>query len=574
MTPLADLLLFEIPAVVLFLVAKRWPKRVSLRLVTFIFGLISFWTLLKRIGVLEDYAGLLLAAGFAWQGARIVPVHAETLSRLVRFCMGWTALATIPGRRPAPVFQPSRRDFLASTVLTVTGLAAGVYGWQKIPEIRIRSKLPRAQRDVPNVLFIVLDTVRASSLSLYGYDRRTAPWLEEFAKTAVRFDRAFSAAPWTLPSHASMFTGRLPHELSVDWYSPLDATYPTLAEVMAAHGYLTAGFIANTSYCSREFGLHRGFAHYEDFPISLSALANSSALGTAVADARWFRDLVGDREVLGRKHAPLVSQGFLNWVTSRNETPFFAFLNYFDAHDPYLPPLEFLPQYAPQRPKSNILRSEIEQFTLRDLQELRDSYDGCIAYLDRELELMFQQLRQSGILENTVVIITADHGEQFGEHGLTTHGNSLYLPLLHVPLLISFPSRIASATSVREAVSTRELAATILDLVGIPEPAGIPGSSLARYWSSDADDEPNESTVLFSETDKKLGFPSSYPVSKGALKSLLFEGMHYIKNLGDGREELYDIELDPLELNDLANTTQGRETLTRFRLLLNEGRPS
>ena len=131
------------------------------------------------------------------------------------------------------------------------------------PLCRRRPRLPRT------CCLIVWDTVRASNLSLYGYGRPTTPNLERLAGRGVRFDLAFSTSSWTLPSHASLFTGRWPHELGVDWKSPLRDDVPTLAEYLASQGYDTAGFAANLDYCSRETGLARGFAHYEDFPIDV-----------------------------------------------------------------------------------------------------------------------------------------------------------------------------------------------------------------------------------------------------------------------------------------------------------------
>src|SRR5262249_1413595 len=127
---------------------------------------------------------------------------------------------------------------------------------------------PAPPRGAKNVLLIVLDTVRAQSLSLYGYSRDTTPNLRRIAARGVRFDQALSTAPWTAPSHASMFTGRWPHELSIGWSRPLDATHPTLAEFLSARGYKTAGFVANTTYCSYETGLDRGFARYDDYDVT------------------------------------------------------------------------------------------------------------------------------------------------------------------------------------------------------------------------------------------------------------------------------------------------------------------
>ncbi len=124
---------------------------------------------------------------------------------------------------------------------------------------------PLPTGDPPNVLLIVMDTVRADRLSLYGYHRPTSPALEALAKGGIRFDEARATAPWTLPSHASMFTGRWPHELDASWRTPLGTKFPTLAEYLGSRGYATAGFVANVEYCSSEFGLDRGFTHYEDY---------------------------------------------------------------------------------------------------------------------------------------------------------------------------------------------------------------------------------------------------------------------------------------------------------------------
>src|SRR5262249_713646 len=130
---------------------------------------------------------------------------------------------------------------------------------------RREARRPRPPADSPNVLLIVMDTVRADHVSLYGYNRPTTPKLDQLAKWGVRFENVRATAPWTLPSHASMFTGRLPHELGVEWKAPLRAKFTTLAEYLGSHGYATAGFAANTLFCSYDTGLDRGFAHYEDY---------------------------------------------------------------------------------------------------------------------------------------------------------------------------------------------------------------------------------------------------------------------------------------------------------------------
>ena len=202
----------------------------------------------------------------------------------------------------------------------------------------------------PNVLLIVLDTVRASSLSLYGYARDTTPQLTRWARRGVRFDWAVAPACWTFPSHCCFFTGRWPYELNSHWQLVLNTPHPTLAEFLAARGYLTAGFVANTSYCSYETGLDRGFAHYEDYPLSPRTILGSTAVG------RWItQNVLSYRDFYGRKwiqyqsrDAGGINRAFLDWLSRqrRGERPFFAFLNYLDAHEPFLVPGEHTPRFG------------------------------------------------------------------------------------------------------------------------------------------------------------------------------------------------------------------------------------
>ena len=219
---------------------------------------------------------------------------------------------------------------------------------------RAKSARPLPPPGSPNVLLIVLDTVAAGHLNLYGYHRPTSTTLVELAERGIRFDSAQAASSWTLPSHATIFTGRWMHELSVGWLNPLDETHPTLAEFLGNRGYATAGFVANTMYCASDTGLSRGFTHYEDFIFPKftapqdgrsgqsrlgrfrknPAVRGGSAIARRVAAlcARVWRSFVFDR-----KDAATVNREFLDWLSRRTEParPFFAFLNYSDAHTPY-----------------------------------------------------------------------------------------------------------------------------------------------------------------------------------------------------------------------------------------------
>jgi arylsulfatase A-like enzyme len=534
MAPLADLVLFLLAGFILLLVARFWPGVASSKIVVFIFAFLSFSGPLLWFPQLHILAALLLAIGLSVQTTRFIEKHISLFYILARYTLG-------------------------GMLVLITGLTVGINQWQTLIERNALAKLPPAPPGAPNVLLIVLDTVRAQNLSLYGYNRPTTPYLEQLAKTGVVFERALATSSWTLPSHASLFTARYPHEVSADWLKPLDTTYPVLAEVFQTYGYVTAGFVANLLYGTYETGLARGFIHYEDYPISLGMIMKSSWLARIFVDK--LKSIKGNTDELVHKRATEVNEDFLSWLSHNTSRPFFVFLNYMDAHAPYISPKPFDTLFGPKRTRPD--KSVRRTWSPQQIQMELDAYDGCIAYLDHQLSLLFHELQKRGVLKNTLVIITSDHGEQFGEHSLFDHGNSLYRVSLQVPLLISFPGRVPAGKRIQEAVTLRDIPATILDLVKLEVEPRLPGNSLARYWNGTYTSHSSPSALL-SEISKCINLPAWLPVCKGDMKSLVANGMHYIKN-GDGREELYDFENDPAEERDLANSKEGRQKLEEFR---------
>jgi arylsulfatase A-like enzyme len=543
MAPLAELFFFAFAAVILLLPAFLWSRLIIPRVAIFIFAFLAFINILLIYQRLHLFAALVLAVGLATQTARFLAAHINRFYGLVRRTTVWIAVL-------------------------VVGLGVGSSGWQWMAERRSLAALPEAQPDAPNVLLIVLDTVRAQNLSLYGYERATTPQLEKLADKGVVFERAISTAPWTLPSHASMFTGRNQHELTVGFAAKLDATYPTLAEELSAHGYLTAGFVANTWYCGKASGLSRGFTHYEDLVASPGQVIVSSTLGRAANGNFSLRRAINYSEVLGRKKAPEINASFLTWLSQKDpQRPFFAFLNYFDAHEPYLPPGPFGVKFGPNVPRGNPRHDHYWNWQPSEIQAELDAYDGAIAYLDHQLGVLFDQLAKRRFLENTLVIITADHGEEFGEHGIMDHGYSLYLPLLHVPLLVSFPGRMPAGIRVNEPVSLRDLPATVMDFINLKNEGRFPGATLGRYLDGENARPSLVSDPLLSELEFTPDLPESYPISRGEMKSLITTRHHYIKN-GDNSEELYDYLNDSLEQRNLALSEESRATLEKFRAYL------
>lgn len=537
MTPAADAAVFAAVVALLYLICAGRAQQPNVNLVTGTAVALSALSLLLLFPPLHQGAALLLAVGAGVQAARSGLALRPWYGRLIR--RGAVALG-------------------ATVVLTL----AVQQLVRSRAEARAAAGLPAARPGAPNVLLIVLDTVRALSMSLYGYDRPTTPGLARWAESGVRFEMALATAPWTLPSHGSMMTGREAHELSTNWFTPLDATFPTLAERLGSAGYLTGGFIANTPYTSREVGLGRGFVHYEDYPRSAGQFAVSASLVRALASNSHLRQLINNHELVSRKRAPDINQAFLRWVDRRGDRPFFAFLNYYDAHTPYLPPepfaSRFLPPGVPGLPDLPRRTSLDSAWDPTRIAGAMGAYDGAIAYLDQEVSRLLAELDRRGLLHNTLVILTSDHGEEFAEHGLVHHGNSLYRASLHVPLILGFGDRVPAATRVTTPVSIRDIPATVLDLTGIGGP--FPGRSLARFWTAP---ETAEADPVFSEVRYAALLPEWYPSSKGDMISVLHQGLRYIRN-GDGTVEVYDLSRDGPELINLAADSSQAPTIARL----------
>lgn len=509
-----------------------------------IFVTLGSFGLLRARPVLHESASALLALGLAAVAARLVAARAAR-------------------------FRSAVRRSLWPLVALVALIAGGTFGARELRERRAIASLPAAPPDAPDILFLLLDTVRAQSTSLYGYAVSTTPQLEAFARRGVTFDRAIATAPWTLPSIASLFTGRYPHDLRVGFFDPLDDRYPTLAEALAESGYETAGFIGNLLYAAREMGLGRGFARYEDYEVAPGQILLSSSLTRAIVTSTWLRNTLGWHELVNRKPAAELNRDFLDWLDGRSgERPYFAFINYFDAHEPYLPEPPYDTLFGPEpierdlwhfgdlqrgsegrRPDAWLEQPEDPWKDLR-------AYEGAVAQLDAEIGRLIETLTERGALDNTIVVITADHGEQLGEHGLFYHWNSLYMSLIHVPLILYHPDLVPPARRVAGAVSLVDLPATILELAAATPRSSIPGRSLLAL-----------ATGTEGAVERARVTPPLSELERGPTFSMVDDGYHYIVVPSARREELYDISSDPGEFENLTDRADLENRLRTLRQL-------
>lgn len=438
--------------------------------------------------------------------------------------------------------------------MLVGPLVAGLL-FHALPPLRMRLRPLDPAREAPNVLLIVLDTVRAIELGLYGSGPSISPNLDAIAAQGVVFEQAFAASSWTAPSHASLFTGRPATDLSIDWKHPLDRRYPTVAEALRQAGYATAGVVGNTLYTSRETGLGRGFDWYQDSHLTP---ARTLLLSRIVREAvkAWYA-INGSEPPLEPSRVPAgsISRNFVSWIRQRPRRPFFAFLNYYDAHTPYFAPEPLWSRFFPGTTPEPVAQARIP--LPPEVARSRQAYRAAIAHLDDEIGRLFDQLLRRGALDNTLVIITADHGEEFFEHGVPGHGYTLYTQSVRVPLILYWPGHLPAGLRVDQPVGLDQLPATIMDLLEREGP--FAGPSLAGSWRG--------------MKIPPVAVRSSLSLTRGdsSLASVMVWPWRYIHHPAGSIGELYDHSDDPAEQRNRARDPQVAALIQSLRDSLTAG---
>jgi len=415
-----------------------------------------------------------------------------------------------------------------------------------------------------SVILLMLDTVRADHLSLHGYHRPTSPELEKLARESLVCDSARSTASWTLPAHGSLFTGLYPSQHRLHNYHhdehveglprlsyPMAAGVPTLPLILQRTGFQTAGLYANPVIGPR-FRLDRGFDlyryeknHNEELELICEPLL-AAAPGSGRLES--FRK--------GTISARQITRRVTHWLDHHARPPFFLFVNYMDAHWPYRPPAPFNREF-PATGGTSLSQEELREIILGrkrpltpvELADLHARYDGEIRYLDSQLGALFDHLRRAGLWESSLIIVTSDHGEFFGEHDLVFHGRELYEEGLKIPLMVKYPGGVPQGRH-DEPVGLEDIVPTILDVLERPIPdrlSGVrlgaprPGPTIAEnYFGFKAD---------FRNTDYGSRFDR--------VRRSMVRGRHKFIHSSDGRHELYDLRTDPDESDNLLDHDPG-----------------
>jgi arylsulfatase A-like enzyme len=375
---------------------------------------------------------------------------------------------------------------------------------------------PRAPRTggPPNILLVTLDTTRADRLGIYGYKAGTSPNIDRVAIEGLTWDRAYSTSSWTLPTHASLFTARYPRThgalsnprgslILADAVGgdhnrayradPLAEGPQTLAEFLAQAGYVTGGVVAGP-WLLRLFGLDRGFADWDEE----GADHESGRLGEDVTEAA------------------------VTWISEKRAEPFFLFLNYFDAHLPYQDPEELWREFATDATPEDPAHPE----------RMRAGYDGEIRYMDRQLGVVFDHLRELELYDLTWIIITGDHGELFGEQGIHGHGAGLYEGELRVPLIVKPPRAVGARPGrSRELIQVTDIWGLLAAGLGLDAPehvreraAGVASPVFAEVYSA-----------RYEGPGWRAWYDDQFKLLIGPL----------------GKKQLYNLERDPHETDDV-----------------------
>jgi arylsulfatase A-like enzyme len=406
----------------------------------------------------------------------------------------------------------------------------------------------------PNALLVVLDATRKDHLSCYGYDRPTSPTIDRIAADGTRFEQAIASAPWTPPSHASMFTGCYSSRHGV-FNSHLSLTYegPTIAEQLSANGVETLGY-SNSYHTSTDRGFHRGFDYYHDIfelPRFLGKMYDPSLDFLRFLPNYFLKNYdISDLQL--RK---------LKTRLKRTDEHFFGFINLNSAHTPYDPPARFRKQFeayfdewdtVDEEAAADVSKGGFEYTALDDKsitetewRLIRCWYDAEIRYMDYLLADLIESLKKTGLYDDTLLIITADHGEHLGEHGLSNHSFSLFDELLNVPLIVKWPGdhhvgdRTLPGSVSNNLVSLIDIAPTICEWLGTDIPSEMQGRALTADHTHDA---------VFAEYDRPQ------PPRRDRLLRKY------------DKFEAYDRGLQAVRTSDfkLIRTTRGKETLYRI----------
>ncbi len=378
-----------------------------------------------------------------------------------------------------------------------------------------------------NVIIIVIDALRRDHLSIYDYERETSPNIAEFARENLVFQDAYAQCSWTSPSVASLFTGLYPavHETLCHAGSSADllpSNIVTFAEAVKALGYRTGAFVANHAIKGR-YGFNQGFDRYDRI------------------NKRW------------KPEAEDTNEKALSWLEDNYQSPFYLYVHYMDVHGPYRPPAPYDTAFESEkmRPLKKIETNKLKQKRFKDkndgnnLYHYIDKYDGEILYTDHHIGEALDRIESLGLMENSVIVITSDHGEAFFEHNYCGHGHTVYNEEIRIPLIVKFPEGFSLKKEkklLKAKVDLMDIPTTLLALLGTEFPYKTNGRNLLDIGKAAIKNH----KVFSEELSPRFKGPPKLALIKGNHKAIYRVNRHEI-------DEMYNIKKDPEERNNIVD---------------------
>lgn len=452
---------------------------------------------------------------------------------------------------------------ILSLIILVGSAITGLAIVHHQPNKPLPPEFMRRDADPPNVILTVIDALRADHLELYGYSRETMPRLTKIAREGIVFQKALAPSSWTKPSVASFFTSQ---HCAVCGANDKDDLLPselvTLAETFRDHGYLTAGFSSNV-FVSSAYNFDQGFRDLTYLPghgpkkLLPPYFLYASPFSKLRENLYWIDFIGGD---LAYGTASMLTEQTLSWLEWLRDVRFFLYLHYMDPHFPYFPRNRYYS--AGGELSKNDLELLYKLINLKGswdvskdfVATMKDRYDDEIRAVDAALEELFAYLDETGLSENTLIIITSDHGEGFGEHGHFDHGHTLYQELLHVPLIVFLPGREHGGRTVSERVDLLDLAPTLYDYLDIEPQAPLEGLSLLPLIEGDEEAYRKSKSGYFAHVHPPW---DDWPVD--SIDALIGDRYKLIRSVPKDTTqsiqiELYDLLSDPGETVNLTDS--------------------
>ncbi|MFQ5601707.1 MAG: sulfatase-like hydrolase/transferase [bacterium] len=498
------------------------------------------------------------------------------------FGFGFVGLIGIGISRTLVSFASIKQVNVMST-LASTGLAivfVGIIAWSGRPSTasyqihEVKAPLQSQLKSPKNIIWIVMDTARRDHVSIYGDERKLTPNIDAFAKEALIFKRAVSSAPWTIPSHASMFTGMFPSKHAANrgvpggkFTNPLSPENLTIAEILQSHGYDTACMAANVAGLSREFGFSQGFNYYFDGRPLAFHLLFGHALMRVPKSVR--------KNILRTNEICLTSEmnGIVfDWLERRSKAPpFFLFINLMEAHDgiehipePYYSMLgydkEKFDAVLKKIDQRKVVRFE-QEITEKEIRMLETVVDRRVHYMDFHIGKLLEKLKSEGVYDDAFIIITSDHGELNGEHRSFGHNTDLYNELIWIPLIVKYPGNSNQGFS-EQTVQNIDIMPELLHSLGIEIPEQVQGQPFAEVTHDII-------AELFEQKKAQaLLYPERYFRDLRAIfKNVDGDSLKYIWS-SNGKDELYDMSSDVNESINLVE--QKPEVVTHLDKYLSD----